>query len=135
MLIHIQYTVQPAANLHRPTLGLPGTEPLQVISVTDGLLGYSFNSPLFDVSPWISAICTALDTQFIVKLPDEISIGSPGDFLWEMWTCQQRFRTSRDAQVNKMVVTTPDEFLQEHKKLLSRYDGPVGYLKRLFSRR
>ncbi|KAH6954782.1 hypothetical protein DER45DRAFT_571095 [Fusarium avenaceum] len=127
-----EYTVQPAANLHRPTIGLPGTEPLQVISVTDA--GYSFYIPPSYVSPWVSAICTALDTRFIVQLPDEISIESPGNFFWEMWTCQQRFKTSQDAQVNKLVVTTPEEFLREHKRLLSRYDGPGGYLKRLFSR-
>jgi hypothetical protein len=129
VLIHIQYTVQPATQLHRSPLSLPGTEPLQVIYVTDqGAEAYSLRPA------WISAICQALNTQFIVELPDNISVGSPGDFFWEMWTCQQRFKTSLDDQVNKMVFTKPDEFLREHKRLLSRYRRPGRYLKRLFSR-
>jgi hypothetical protein len=133
VLIHIQYTVQPATHQRRSELRLPGTpdtEPLQVIHVTDQEDGA--------ISPrlaWISNICLTLDTQFVVELPDDISIKSPGDFFWEMWTCQQRFKTSLDDQVNKIVFTDPEEFLRERKKLLTRYDGPGGYLKRLFSKR
>ncbi|KYG13727.1 hypothetical protein FVEG_17685 [Fusarium verticillioides 7600] len=71
-----------------------------------------------------------------MSLPEHqiMAIPSPGEFLKGVWTGTIRFRTSKHPNINQCVLTSPDQFLADSKKMLTRAEGARGFARRLFGK-
>ncbi|EXA43264.1 hypothetical protein FOVG_08275 [Fusarium oxysporum f. sp. pisi HDV247] len=133
-----EYTVQPTIRpQHACTKNIMGTEPLQVIAVAPqwSQTDWASHKPALPYN-WAAAVCGVLKPEFIMSLPEhEIRvIPSPGEFLKGVWMCQIRFRTSKHEQVNQCVLTSPDQFQADRKKMITRSEGARGFARRLFGK-
>ncbi|TVY77662.1 hypothetical protein Focb16_v007462 [Fusarium oxysporum f. sp. cubense] len=133
-----EYTVQPTIHpQHACTKNIMGTEPLQVIAVAPqwSQTDWASHKPALPYN-WAAAVCGVLKPEFIMSLPEhEIRvIPSPGEFLKGVWMCQIRFRTSKHEQVNQCVLTFPDQFQADRKKMITRSEGARGLARRLFGK-
>ncbi|KAM5385150.1 hypothetical protein ACJA88_002997 [Fusarium oxysporum] len=133
-----EYTVQPTIRpQHACTKNIMGTEPLQVIAVAPqwSKTDWASHKPALPYN-WAAAVCGVLKPEFIMSLPEhEIRvIPSPGEFLKGVWMCQIRFRTSKHEQVNQCVLTSPDQFQADRKKMITRSEGARGFARRLFGK-
>ncbi|KAF5694138.1 hypothetical protein FDENT_1443 [Fusarium denticulatum] len=133
-----EYTVQPTIRpQHACTKNIMGTEPLQVIAVAPqwSPMDWASHKPALPHN-WGAAICEVLKPEFIMSLPEHqiAAIPSPGEFLKGVWTCQIRFRTSKHPKINQCVLTSPDQFQADRKKMITRAEGARGFAKRLFGK-
>ncbi|PNP78151.1 hypothetical protein FNYG_08468 [Fusarium nygamai] len=130
-----EYTVQPTIRpQHACTKNIMGTEPLQVIAVAPQWSPMDWASHVPD--NWAAAVCEVLKPEFIMYLPEHQirAIPSPGEFLKGVWTCQVRFKTSKHPEINQCVLTSPDQFQADRKKMITRAEGARGLAKRLFGK-
>ncbi|KAF4495867.1 hypothetical protein FAGAP_8000 [Fusarium agapanthi] len=133
-----EYTVQPTIRpQHTCTKSIMGTEPLQVIAVAPqwSQTNWASHKPALSHN-WAAAFCEVLKPEFIMPLPEHQirAILSPGEFLKGVWTCQIRFRTSKHEQINQCVLTSPDQFQADRKKMITRSEGARGFARRLFGK-
>ncbi|KAF5654804.1 hypothetical protein F25303_1148 [Fusarium sp. NRRL 25303] len=133
-----EYTVQPTIRpQHACTKNIMGTEPLQVIAVAPQLspTDWASHKPALSAN-WAAAVCEVLRPEFIMSLPERQikAIPSPGEFLKGVWTCEIRFRTSKHGQINQCVLTSPDQFQAERKKMITRAEGARGFARKLFGK-
>ncbi|KAF5569373.1 hypothetical protein FPHYL_2188 [Fusarium phyllophilum] len=130
-----EYSQQSVPNT--PVLSIMGTEPLQVIAVAPqwSPMDWASHKPAIPHN-WAAAVCEVLKPEFIMSLPEhEIrAIPSPGEFLMGAWTCQIRFRTSKHPEINQCVLTSPDQFQADRKKMITRAEGARGLARRLFGK-
>ncbi|KAF5639422.1 uncharacterized protein FTJAE_4759 [Fusarium tjaetaba] len=133
-----EYTVPPTIRpQHACTKNIMGTEPLQVIAVAPqwSPLDWTSHKPALPLN-WAAAVCEVLKPEFIVSLPEHQirDIPSPGEFLKGVWTCQIRFRRSKSPKINQCVLTSPDQFQADRKKMITRAEGARGFARRLFGK-
>ncbi|KAF5556270.1 hypothetical protein FNAPI_5793 [Fusarium napiforme] len=133
-----EYTVQPTIRpQHACTKNIMGTEPLQVIAVAHQFPMYYWAShkPALPYN-WAAAVCEVLKPEFIMSLPKHQirAIPFPGEFLKGVWTCKIRFKTSKHPEINQCVLTSPDQFQADRKKMLTRTEGARGFARRLFGK-
>ncbi|CZR46637.1 uncharacterized protein FPRO_12087 [Fusarium proliferatum ET1] len=133
-----EYTVQPTIRpQHACTKNIMGTEPLQVIAVAPqlSLTDWASHKPALSAN-WAAAICEVLRPEFIMSLPERQIrvIPSPGEFLKGVWTCETRFRMSKHRQINQCVLTSPDQFQADRKKMITQAEGARGFARRLFGK-
>ncbi|KAG4253696.1 hypothetical protein FPRO04_08907 [Fusarium proliferatum] len=133
-----EYTVQPTIRpQHVCTKNIMGTEPLQVIAVAPqlSLTDWASHKPALSAN-WAAAICEVLRPEFIMSLPERQirAIPSPGEFLKGVWTCETRFRMSKYRQINQCVLTSPDQFQADRKKMITQAEGARGFARRLFGK-
>lgn len=114
-----------------------GTEPLQVIAVAPqlSLTAWASHKPALSAN-WAAAVCEVLRPEFIMSLPERQirAIPSPGEFLKGVWTCETRFRMSKHRQINQCVLTSPDQFQADRKKMITQAEGARGFARRLFGK-
>ncbi|CCT72556.1 uncharacterized protein FFUJ_12434 [Fusarium fujikuroi IMI 58289] len=133
-----EYTVQPTIRpQHACTKNIMGTEPLQVIAVAPqlSLTDWASHKPALSAN-WAAAVCEVLRPEFIMSLPERQirAIPSPGEFLKGVWTCETRFRMSKHKQINQCVLTSPDQFQADRKKMVTQAEGARGFARRLFGK-
>ncbi|KAG4281705.1 hypothetical protein FPRO06_10609 [Fusarium proliferatum] len=133
-----EYTVQPTIRpQHACTKNIMGTEPLQVIAVAPqlSLTDWASHKPALSAN-WAAAVCEVLRPEFIMSLPERQirAIPSPGEFLKGVWTCETRFRMSKHRQINQCVLTSPDQFQADRKKMITQAEGARGFARRLFGK-
>ncbi|KAF5722947.1 hypothetical protein FMUND_2304 [Fusarium mundagurra] len=130
-----EYTVQPTIRpQHACTKNIMGTEPLQVIAVAPQWSPMDWASHVPE--NWAAAVCLVLKPEFIMYLPEHQirAIPSPGEFLKGVWTCQVRFMTSKHPEINQCVLTSPDQFQADRKKMITRGEGTRAFARRLFGK-